>query len=171
MTSRYTRFFNDIGIDDVPLVGGKNASLGEMYRALGSAGVPVPNGFAIAAAAYWLVLERANALPALREAIRGLDPANVADLVARARRMREIVYGAPLPADLVREIIAAYGELKTQYGEDMSVAVRSSATAEDLPHVSFAGMHESFLNVRGEDQLLDACRRCFASVFTDRAIH
>jgi len=171
MTSRYIRFFGDIGIDDVPVVGGKNASLGEMYRTLGSEGVRVPNGFAIVAAAYRLVLARANALPALREAIRGLDPGNVTDLAARARRMREIVYGAGLPEELAREIIAAYRELKTQYGSEVSLAVRSSATAEDLPHVSFAGMHESFLNVRGEHHLLDACRRCFASVFTDRAIH
>ena len=171
MSARYIRFFKDIGIDDVPLVGGKNASLGEMYRELRAEGVRVPNGFAIVADAYWYTLERANALPALREAIRGLDPADVTDLAARARRMRDIVYGAVLPDDLRREIVTAYGQLVAEYGPELSVAIRSSATAEDLPDVSFAGMHESFLNVRGEEQLIDACRRCFASLFTDRAIH
>jgi pyruvate,water dikinase len=163
--------FKEIGVGDVPLVGGKNASLGEMYRALAPAGVRVPNGFAIVTDAYWYVLERANALPALREAIRGLDPGNMSDLASRARRMRDIVYGAALPDDLRRQIVDGYAELVSEYGPELSLAIRSSATAEDLPDVSFAGMHESFLNVRGEEQLLDACRRCFASLFTDRAIH
>ncbi|HEX8011042.1 MAG TPA: phosphoenolpyruvate synthase [Casimicrobiaceae bacterium] len=169
--SRYIRFFQEIGIEDVPRVGGKNASLGEMFRELGGEGVRVPNGFAIVADAYWHVLEHAGALPALKEAIAGLDPANVGDLAARAHRMRDIVYGAGLPEDLRGEILAAYRSLQQQYGPRLSVAVRSSATAEDLPDASFAGMHESFLNVHGDAQLIDACRRCYASLFTDRAIH
>jgi len=168
---RYIRFFKDIGIGDVPQVGGKNASLGEMFRELSAQGVRVPNGFAIVADAYRYMLEQAGAMPALKAALAGLDPANVTDLAARARKMRDIVYGAGLPADLTAEILSAYRDLQQEYGPHLSLAVRSSATAEDLPDASFAGMHESFLNVHGDAQLLDACRRCFASLFTDRAIH
>jgi pyruvate, water dikinase len=171
MPRRYTRFFEEIGIDDVPLVGGKNASLGEMYRNLSSQGVRVPNGFAITAEAYRYVLERANALGPLHEALDGLRPDDMADLARRARRAREIVYGAPLPADLRKEVLEAYGELRRQYGEHMTLAVRSSATAEDLPTASFAGQQETYLNVSGDDALLEACQRCFASLFTDRSIH
>jgi pyruvate,water dikinase len=170
-TYRYIRFFKDIGIEDVPRVGGKNASLGEMFRELSAQGVRVPNGFAITADAYWYTLERAGAMPLLKQALAGLDPANVGDLATRAHKMREIVYGAGLPDDLSTEILAAYHNLQAEYGPQLSLAVRSSATAEDLPDASFAGMHESFLNVHGDAQLLDACRRCFASLFTDRAIH
>ena len=168
---RYIRFFGEIGIDDVPSVGGKNASLGEMVRELTSKGVRVPNGFAITAQAYWYVLERAGIAQRLREALEGLRPDDVDDLARRGRRARELVYGAPLPDDLRREILQAYRELEAEYGPGLGVAVRSSATAEDLPDVSFAGMHETFLNIQGEEALLDACRRCFASLFTDRAIH
>ena len=168
---RYIRFFKEIGIEDVPQVGGKNASLGEMFRELSAQGVRVPNGFAITAEAYRYMLERAGALPSLKEALAGLDPANVGDLATRAHRMRDIVYGAGLPDDLTAEILEAYRDLQAEYGPQLSLAVRSSATAEDLPDASFAGMHESFLNVHGDAQLLDACRRCFASLFTDRAIH
>jgi pyruvate,water dikinase len=169
--SEYVRFFDEFGIEDVPLVGGKNASLGEMYRKLSGEGVLVPNGFAITAAAYRHVLDRANAWGALHEALDGLDPRDVADLARRAKRAREIVYGAALPTDLRSEILTAYEQLRVQYGEDVSLAVRSSATAEDLPNASFAGQQESYLNIRGEESLLDACRHCFASLFTDRAIH
>jgi pyruvate,water dikinase len=168
---KYTRFFEDIGIDDVPLVGGKNASLGEMYRHLASQGVPVPNGFAITADAYRYVLERAGALEELHAALDGLHADDLQDLAARGARAREIVYRAALPDDLTAEILEGYRRLRQEYGEDVSLAVRSSATAEDLPTASFAGQQETFLNVRGEARLLDACRRCFASLFTDRSIH
>jgi len=168
---RYIRTFGEIGIDDVALVGGKNASLGEMYRSLGPAGVRVPGGFAITAAAYRHVLEQAGAWPALHEALEGLQADDMEDLARRGRRAREIVYGAALPADLRQEILEAYSELRSEYGEQLTLAVRSSATAEDLPTASFAGQQESFLNVGGEEQLLEACRRCFASLFTDRSIH
>jgi pyruvate,water dikinase len=168
---KYIRFFSEIGIGDVGLVGGKNASLGEMYRALTPKGVRVPNGFAITAAAYWRMLEQAEALPRLRRALEGLEAADVQDLARRGTQARDIVYGAALPADLKAEILQAYAALRDEYGADLSVAVRSSATAEDLPTASFAGQHETYLNVRGEEMLLDACRRCFASLFTDRAIH
>ena len=168
---RYIRFFKEIGIDDVPSVGGKNASLGEMYRELTPRGVRVPNGFAITASAYRYVLERAGVMGRLRDTLTGLRPDDMKDLARRGAEARELVYGAPLPADLREEILASYRKLREEYGSDLGVAVRSSATAEDLPDVSFAGMHETFLNVRGEEALLDACRRCFASLFTDRAIH
>ncbi|MDY0147120.1 MAG: phosphoenolpyruvate synthase [Halothiobacillus sp.] len=168
---KYIRFFNELGIDDVPLVGGKNASLGEMYRKLSPAGVRIPNGFAITAEAYRYMLDSANAWPALHDALDALNPEDVDDLARRGKRAREIVYGAGLPDDLAKEIIAAYRKLQEEYGEDVGLAVRSSATAEDLPTASFAGQQDTFLNVRGEQSLLDACRRDFASLFTDRAIH
>jgi len=134
-------------------------------------GVRVPNGFAITAEAYDYVLKSAGVAGRLREALEGLHPDDVEDLARRGMQARELVYGAPLPEDLAREILQAYRTLQEQYGPGSSVAVRSSATAEDLPDVSFAGAHETFLNVQGEEALLDACRRCFASLFTDRAIH
>jgi pyruvate, water dikinase len=167
----YVRFFEEVGIDDVPLVGGKNASLGEMYRELSDDGVRIPNGFATTADAYRYVLGEAGADEALRDALEGLDPDDVADLARRGKRAREIVYGAGVPEDLAREILAGYRRLQEEYGEDVSLAVRSSATAEDLPTASFAGQQETYLNIHGDQSLLDACRRCFASLFTDRAIH
>jgi pyruvate,water dikinase len=169
--SKYLRFFDEIGIEDVPLVGGKNASLGEMYRKLSAEGVRVPNGFAITAESYRLMLEEAGAWGPLHSVLDELKPHDVSDLARRAKLAREIVYGAGIPGRLRNEIGAAYAKLRKQYGEEVSLAVRSSATAEDLPTASFAGQQETFLNVRGEESLLDACRRCFASLFTDRAIH
>ena len=171
---RYIRWFSELGIDDVPLVGGKNASLGEMFRELRPLGVKVPDGFAVTAQAYRYVLDQANAWPRLREALAGLNLNDVDDLARRAELAREIVYGAPLPDDLVAEILAAYARLRGEYGGHigghLTVAVRSSATAEDLPTASFAGQHETYLHISGEAQLVDAVRRCFASLFTDRAI-
>ena len=168
---RFIRLFQEITAGDVPLVGGKTASLGEMYRALRPRGVLVPNGFAITAEAYRHVLTQAHAWEALHTTLDGLTVDDIDDLARRGRQAREIVYSAGIPEDLQEEILAAYRALQGEYGEEMSVAVRSSATAEDLPTASFAGQQESFLNVRGEKALLDACRRCFASLFTDRAIH
>src|SRR5665213_252221 len=167
----YVRFFDEFGIDDVALVGGKNASLGEMFQKLSDQGVRVPNGFAITADAYRYILEQSGAVVKLHEALDGLVPSDVNDLARRAKRAREIVYGATIPEDLAAEIRTAYRRLQDEYGDEVSLAVRSSATAEDLPTASFAGQQETFLNVRGEESLLDACRRCFASLFTDRSIH
>ncbi|HVM67389.1 MAG TPA: phosphoenolpyruvate synthase, partial [Acidimicrobiales bacterium] len=167
----YVRFFEEFGIDDVPLVGGKNASLGEMYRHLRSEGVRVPHGFAITADGYRYMLTSAGAWRQLHEALDGLDPADVGDLSRRAKRAREIVYGAGLPAELAGQVLDGYRRLQLEYGEDVSLAVRSSATAEDLPTASFAGQQDTYLNVKGDESLLDACRRCYASLFTDRAIH
>ena len=170
VSNRCIRFFSEIGIDDVPLVGGKNASLGEMFQELTPAGISIPNGFAITSEAYRYALECAGVWSALRETLNGLDVSDLADLARRAARAREIVYGTVLPPDLDTQIRDALGQLTKQYGPELSVAVRSSATAEDLPNASFAGQHESYLNVRGEASVLDAVRRCFASLFTDRAI-
>jgi pyruvate,water dikinase len=168
---KFIRFFKDLTIDDIPLVGGKNASLGEMYRELTSQGVKVPNGFAITAEAYMHMLNEAGAMEQLHAALDDLDPENVYDLAHRGAEARRIVYNAGIPDDLEEEIIAAYAELREEYGETLSLAVRSSATAEDLPTASFAGQQDTYLNVKGDDDLLSACRHCFASLFTDRAIH
>jgi pyruvate,water dikinase len=169
--TNYIRWFNELGIEDVPLVGGKNASLGEMYRELTPQGILIPNGFAVTAEAYRYMLDKANGWEALHSALDNLNPEDVTDLAKRARKARDIIYAAPLPKDLEQQIITAYAQLQEQYGEDLSVAVRSSATAEDLPTASFAGQQDTYLNIRGELALLEACKRCFASLFTDRAIH
>ena len=168
---QYIRYFDEIGIEDVPTVGGKNASLGEMYRKLTAEGVLVPDGFAITADGYRHMLEESGAWKDLHSALDDLDSSDLTDLANRAKRAREIVYGAGLPADLASEIISGYRHLQDEYGENVSLAVRSSATAEDLPTASFAGQQDTYLNIRGDESLLDGCRRCFASLFTDRAIH
>ncbi len=168
--ARYVRWFEEMGLEDVALVGGKNASLGEMVRELSAAGVRVPGGFAVTAAAYRDALSAAGAWERLRRELEGLDKNDVVALRRAGRRCREIVYGAGLPPGAREEILEAYREMVARYGERLSLAVRSSATAEDLPTASFAGQQETYLNVRGEEELIDAIRRCFASLFTDRAI-
>jgi pyruvate, water dikinase len=165
----HIRWFSEIDLDDVPEVGGKTASLGELYSSLGAQGVKVPEGFAVTAAAYHDALGAARAWDELRRLME-FDHRDVALLADRAAAARRIVYQATGGAGLRAQITAAYRTLERKCGTDVAVAVRSSATAEDLPTASFAGQHESFLNVRGEDDLFDACRRCFASIFTDRAI-
>ena len=167
----YVRFFDEIGIEDVPSVGGKNASLGEMYSRLSAKGVRVPNGFAVTADAYRRVLDQAGAWGRLHEALDDLDVDDARALARRGKRAREIVYGAGLPEELEAEILEGYRALRRQYGDEVTLAVRSSATAEDLPTASFAGQHETYLNIHGDASVLDACRRCFASLFLDRAIH
>lgn len=166
----YVRWFKDIGLEDVPLVGGKTASLGELYTALSSQGVRVPNGFALTAAAYRDALTEAGAWEELRKLLSGLDKQRISDLAKRAAAARAIVYAATDRDELRREVTEAYERLEQEYGANVAVAVRSSATAEDLPTASFAGQHESFLNIRSPRDLMTACRRCFASLFTDRAI-
>ncbi|MCW5657213.1 MAG: phosphoenolpyruvate synthase [Burkholderiaceae bacterium] len=169
-TGRYVRWFADTGLADIAAVGGKNASLGEMVRELSSQGVRVPNGFAVTAQAYRDMLEQADAWPRLQRTLAGLDARNVDDLARRAREAREIVQAAPLPEAVATEILAGYAALRAEYGADVTLAVRSSATAEDLPSASFAGQHETYLNISGEARLLQAVRQCFASLFMDRAI-
>ena len=163
-------WFKEIGIQDVPLVGGKNASLGEMYQHLTGKGVKVPNGFAITAAAYQHLLKEAGIEQAVRDALDGLDTHNIEDLQARGQKVRDIILNAKFPADLEDAINAAYAQMEAEYGKNVDVAVRSSATAEDLPDASFAGQQDTYLNITGTDALIDACHRCFASLFTNRAI-
>jgi pyruvate,water dikinase len=167
---QYVRWFAEITYGDVPLVGGKNASLGEMYRELTPLGVRQANGFAITAQAYRDALAAANAWERLHAELDDLDKSDVRALARAGARCREIVYAAGLPPQARDEILAAYRQMADEYGEELSVAVRSSATAEDLPTASFAGQHDTYLNIRGEEMVLDAIRRCNASLFTDRAI-
>jgi pyruvate, water dikinase len=164
------RWFGDIAITDIPSVGGKNASLGELLRELGKAGVRVPNGFATTAQAYRHFVETNDLEPAMRAHI-GRYKSGEETLQDVGHAIRALVLASPLPGDFAVQIREAYRSLaQSTQTRDPSVAVRSSATAEDLPDASFAGQHETFLNVRGEEALLDACLRCFASLFTDRAI-
>lgn len=167
---QFIRRFRDIRIEDIPLVGGKNASLGEMIRELTPQGVRVPNGFAVTAEGYRHFL-RARGLDArIRQILQGLDTTNMENLQQRGSAVRHAIMESPLPEDLQAEIVDAYGELGAANYLPLDVAVRSSATAEDLPDASFAGQQETYLNVQGEPALLECCRRSFASLFTDRAI-
>lgn len=170
MATRFIRWFRELGMGDVALVGGKNASLGEMFRDLVPKGIRIPNGFAITAEAYRHFLRTAKLETLLRDALRNVDTRDLAGLAKRGHKLRELMLAAPLPDDLCQDIVTAYAELCREYGPEADTAVRSSATAEDLPTASFAGQQESYLNIRGERALLDACRHCFASLFTDRAI-
>ncbi len=170
MSYRWIRWFGELSLQDVPLVGGKNASLGEMYRELTPRGIRIPNGFAVTAEAYRYFLRVRGLEGTIRELLQGLDTHDLAGLAARGRRLRETILSQPLPEDLSAEIAAAYDQLCQEFGEDCDVAVRSSATAEDLPTASFAGQQESYLNVRGRRGVVEACQRCMASLFTDRAI-
>ena len=164
------KWFEEIGIEDVPLVGGKNASLGEMYRELASQGVKVPNGFAITADAYWSFLHEAELEAIIKDTLKDLDTHDLENLRRRGSRIRQAMLAANLPHALERAILEAYARLSEGAPEPVDVAVRSSATAEDLPDASFAGQQETYLNVQGSLALLDSCKRCFASLFTDRAI-
>jgi len=137
--SQYIKWFNELGIEDVDLVGGKNASLGEMYQNLTEEGIRIPNGFAITADAYRTVLDDNDAWKKLHIELSDLDPDDVAQLQERGKRCREIIHNCTLPEDIVVQIGHAYDALKEEYGEDVSLAVRSSATAEDSPEASFAG--------------------------------
>ena len=175
-------WFDQIGMEDLPLVGGKNASLGEMRKELAGKGVNVPNGFAITVNAYRYLLEEGvvrdyHYLPkggkireTIEEILSDLDVDDLENLSTRASKVRRLIQSIEFPGDLKGEIIKAYAKLCEHYGEDTDVAVRSSATAEDLPDASFAGQQETFLNVRGEHIVLASCRRCFASLFTNRAL-
>ena len=163
--------FKDLHIEDVPIVGGKNASLGEMYRELNKKGVTVPNGFAITALAYRYFIESAGLKDKIHKILSDLDTTSIRNLMKRGKKVRNLILKAELPLDLQKEIIENYKLLSKESKEDYTdVAVRSSATAEDLPDASFAGQQETYLNVRGEKELLKSCKKCFASLFTNRAI-
>jgi pyruvate,water dikinase len=170
MIQEFVKWFEDLTIGDVPSVGGKNASLGEMIRNLGQKGVRVPSGFAITAYAYKYMIEKAGIDVKIKEILTGLNTHDVADLAVRGQQIRNLIKSTPVPAELEESIRRYYREMEFRYGENVDVAVRSSATAEDLPDASFAGQQETYLNVRGEDQLIEKVRECFASLFTNRAI-
>ncbi|MCK4386963.1 MAG: phosphoenolpyruvate synthase [Candidatus Pacebacteria bacterium] len=164
-------FFNQIDKKDVAIVGGKNASLGEMYRKLAKKGVLVPNGFATTARAYNNFLATDGLRKRIKEIFKDLDTHNIENLMEKGAQVRRLILEAELPEKLKEDILRAYRKLSTQSGvENLDVAVRSSATAEDLPDASFAGQQETFLNIRGERQLLEAVKKCLASLFTNRAI-
>ena len=163
-------WFDEIGIEDVPLVGGKNASLGEMYQELTPMGVNIPDGFAITAYAYRHLLKSAGIEDAIQDALNGLDTHDMKNLQERGEKARSIIRNAEFPEDLTEAILRSYEKMEEKYGPGVDVAVRSSATAEDLPDASFAGQQETYLNVRGKEAVIAACKRCFASLFTNRAI-
>jgi pyruvate,water dikinase len=164
------RMFDDLGSGDVAQVGGKNASLGEMISDLRAKGVRVPDGFATTAAAYRTFLEHNELEEPIRNKLADLNDDN-SNVDKIGKKVRDLINGGAMPAAVDEAIRDAYRTLSQRYGEDgVDVAVRSSATAEDLPEASFAGQQETFLNIRGADELVDACRRCYASLFTDRAI-
>ncbi|OGB89770.1 phosphoenolpyruvate synthase [candidate division WOR-1 bacterium RIFCSPHIGHO2_01_FULL_53_15] len=170
MSNNFIRWFGELGVNDVPLVGGKNASLGEMIAKLRDKGVPVPDGFAATADAYWRFIEFNKIGDGLKLLIAEYQKSPKA-LAKVGKAVRGLFLAGQFPDDLRQPIVAAYRELSRRYEfENADVAVRSSATAEDLPDASFAGQQETYLNVTGEEALLDACRKCFASLFTDRAI-
>ena len=170
-SAAHIKWFKEINIEDVPSVGGKNASLGEMYQALTSQGINIPNGYAITAQAYFYFIEEVGIREEIRNILKDLDHTDTDNLSERGDKIRRLILSKPLPAALESKITQAYAELCADQGEEqVDVAVRSSATAEDLPNASFAGQQETFLNVRGPQELLLACKRCMASLFTNRAI-
>ncbi len=164
-------WLEDIGLEDVSLVGGKNASLGETIRDLSRYGVNVPNGFALTSEAYFYFLEKAGIREEIKKIISTIDINKVSDLIKKSARIRSLILKSNFPKDLEEKIIEFYKKLSKQYScKNVDVAVRSSATAEDLPTASFAGMHESFLNITGKKKLLDAIKKCFSSLFLPRTI-
>ncbi len=164
-------WFDEIGIGDINLVGGKNASLGEMYRNLIKKKVQVPSGFAITASAYRYVLEKSGAFKALKTLLEKLNHKDSKSLASVGQKAREIILSCEIPKDLQKEITEAYRKLSSEYKlKNIDVAVRSSATSEDLPTASFAGQQETYLNITGEKNLLDACKKCFASLSTNPPI-
>lgn len=177
---KHILWFEEISIKDVPLVGGKNASLGEMYQNLTKKGINIPNGFATTSAAYWYFLDKAKVKDgdkvkdlrqAIKDTLKDLNTHNIKNLSERGKKVRNLILSAEFPEDFKKEIIEDYKKLsKFCNQEQADVAVRSSATAEDLPGASFAGQQESYLNIRGEKQILEAVKKCVSSLFTDRAI-
>jgi len=164
-------FFNQLDKEDVGIVGGKNASLGEMYRYLSRQGIKIPNGFATTAHAYHLFMQASGLKEKIQEIFKDLDTHNIENLMEKGRQARKLILEANFSDDLEKDILDSYKKLSEESGvTDLSVAVRSSATAEDLPDASFAGQQETFLNVRGGEDLLIAVKKCVASLFTNRAI-
>ena len=167
---KFVKWFEEIKAQDVALVGGKNASLGEMIRNLGKKGVSIPSGFAITAEAYKYVIEKAGIGSKIKDTLADLDTRDMENLAERGKKLRNLIAHSPCPKELEEEIRICYRKMEERFGKNTDVAVRSSATAEDLPTASFAGQQTSYLNVRGEDDLLEKVMDCFASLFTNRAI-
>lgn len=168
---KFILWFDEIGNNDVALVGGKNASLGEMYQKLDQKGISVPYGFAVTAYAYSYFIEKAGIQDKIKGILKGLDTHNINDLANRGHRVRQVILKADLPEELEKEIIDAYIKLSKKYKKKATdCAVRSSATAEDLPDASFAGQQETYLNVEGQYSILESTKKCMASLFTNRAI-
>jgi pyruvate,water dikinase len=168
---KYIKFFEEISLPDIPQVGGKNASLGEMYRNLAPKGINLPNGAATTAESYFYFLQDTGIQQVIADTLHGLDVRDIDELRMRGAFIRKKIMSVPLPEDFEAEIRRAYHELSQMCGRDnLVVAVRSSATAEDLPNASFAGQQDTYLNISGEDNVVDATKRCIASLFNDRAI-
>lgn len=168
---KYIKFFKELNNKDVPLVGGKNASIGEMFQELVPVGIKVPNGFAITSEAYWYLLDSGGIRQKIIDLLKGVDVTEIDVLKTRSKQIRELIFGTPLPTDLRDEIFEAYKILSEEYGMTYAdVAVRSSATAEDLPDASFAGQQDTYLSVKGQTDLVHYIKSCFASLFTDRAV-
>lgn len=168
---RYIKFFKELNNKNVNLVGGKNASIGEMFQELVPIGIKVPDGFAITSEAYWYLLEQGGAKQKIIELLENVDATEIDVLKIRSKQIRELIFGTPFPSDLRDEIFQAYEILSQQYHmKEADVAVRSSATAEDLPDASFAGQQDTYLNIKGKTELIHYIKSCLASLFTDRAI-
>jgi pyruvate, water dikinase len=168
---KYIKFFKELDLSNIPQVGGKNASLGEMYKHLAPKGINLPNGFGTTASSYYYFLDQAEIRNQITSILEGLDVKNIDELKIRGAQVRKLILNAELPQDLQEEIRQGYRELSQVCGrENLVVAVRSSATAEDLPNASFAGQQDTFLNIEGEDKVLEATKKCIASLFNDRAI-
>jgi len=170
LIEEFVKWFENLRIEDVPSVGGKNASLGEMIRNLGDKGVSVPGGFAVTAYAYKYTMEKAGIDSQIKQILSDLNTHDIQNLSERGEKIRELIKNTPIPEEVSSEISRYYRQMEERYGKNVDVAVRSSATAEDLPDASFAGQQETFLNVTGEQELLEKVRECFASLFTNRAI-
>jgi pyruvate,water dikinase len=166
----YIKSFNEIDINDIPSVGGKNASLGEMFQRLTQKGIQIPDGFAITSGAYWHYLEQQSLKENIFNELKKLNRKDFFNLKEIGATIRNSFTKVKLPDIIKEEIKKGYRNLVKKYGANISLAVRSSATAEDLPNASFAGQQESYLNVQGLDELIIACQKCYASLFTDRAI-
>jgi len=171
MIMQYIKWFKELGLEDVDLVGGKGASLGEMYQNLSKQNIRIPNGFAITSKAYKAILDINGAWEKLHALLDKLDINDIYELQAQSKKCRKIITECTLPDELVKEITQGYDQLKKEYGNDVMLAVRSSATAEDSPEASFAGQNETYLNINTLEALLDAYKLCLASNFTDRSIH
>lgn len=168
---KYIKFFKELNNRDVPLVGGKNASIGEMFQELVPEGIKVPNGFAITSEAYWYLLDNGGIRQKIIDLLENVDVTEIDVLKTRSKKIRELIFGTPFPSDLRDEIFHAYKMLSSEYGmREADVAVRSSATAEDLPDASFAGQQDTYLSVKGQTELIHYIKSCFASLFTDRAV-